>query len=94
MFVHSVHSMKMLPAPPGTCVHCATKHGENDPHNWWSLFYGMRFKMKWGRDHTHADCVAHLPPECREAYREALREHGYEWTQNGEPIREPYAEAE
>ncbi len=88
-------AMMLLPAAPGTCVHCATDHGENDPHNYWSLFYGMRFKAKWSRDHTHADCVAHLPEAARLAYRNVLRERGIEWTEPGDdPIREPYAASE
>lgn len=84
--------MMLLPAAPGTCVHCATAHGEGSPHNFQSIFYGMRFKMKWGRDPTHADCVAHLPEEVRLRYREVLPDFGIEWTEpDSEPIREPYA---
>lgn len=44
---------------------CATEHGENQPHNYWSLFYGMRFKLRYGRDATHADAIAHLSAEYR-----------------------------
>lgn len=89
-------AMKLLLAAPGTCVHCATEHGEYDPHNWWSIFYQMRFKMTWGRDVTHADCVAHLSKATQAAYRQALRDKApnIEWTETEEPIREPYAMAE
>lgn len=67
-------TMMMLPAAPGTCVHCATNHREHEPHNWWSIFYGMRFRMQYGRDATHADCVAHLPEETRCFYKKALQQ--------------------
>ena len=84
--------MMLMPARPGACVHCATKHGEHDPHNFQSVFWGMRFKMKWGRDPTHADCVAHLSGERQTCYRAALVQLGIEWTEpDGEPIREPFA---
>ena len=86
------NTMMLMPAAPGTCVHCATAHGEHDPHNFQSLFWGMRFQMKWGRQPTHADCVAHLPESRQAQYREALSELGIAWTEpNGEPISEPYA---
>ena len=84
----------LMPAAPGTCVQCATPHGEHDPHNFHSLFWWIRFKMKWGREPTQADCVAHLPEVLRVRYREILSELGFPWTQpDGEPIREPYAES-
>ena len=88
--------MKMLPAEPGTCVHCATAHAEYEPHNYWSIYYQMRFKAKWNRAATHADCVAHLPKSSRSLYRRALEEYGYDWSEpvDGEPLREPYAESE
>ncbi len=87
-----VGKMMLMPAAPGTCVHCATVHSENDPHNFQSVFWGMRFKMKWGRDPTHADCVAHLSEPIQLRYRSVLKKFGIDWTEpNGEPIREPYA---
>lgn len=57
--------MMMLPAKPGTCAMCATEHDESMPHNYWSIFYQMRFKAKYGRDATHADALAHLSAEYR-----------------------------
>jgi hypothetical protein len=87
--------MMLLPAAPGTCVHCATDHGAHDPHNFQSIFYGMRFLMKWGREFTHADCVAHLTEQRQLHYRQVLAEFGIEWTEpDGKPIREPYEKAE
>lgn len=58
-------TMTILPAAPGLCAACATDHDEHTPHNYWSLFYGMRFKAKYGRDATHADAIAHLSAEYR-----------------------------
>ena len=87
--------MMMLPATPGTCVMCATAHDENAPHNYWSLFYGMRFKLAYGRDATHADCCAHMPEDRRPLYQKAVEEVGRKWTEpEGEAIAEPYAESQ
>lgn len=85
---------RMLPARPGTCSVCATKHDELTPHNFWSLTYQMHFKLRHGRDATHADACAHLPEPCRVNYREILPEFRKEWTEppaGVEPIAEPYA---
>lgn len=64
----------------------------------------MRFKMKYGRDATHADACEHLRRETTadgfdkfvRQYIAALREHGKEWSSpaDGEPIAEPYAESD
>ena len=89
-------SFKMMPAKPGTCAFCATKHDENLPHNLQSLFYGTRFKLKYGRDPTWADACAHLTDDQREQWKAAMRKIGVEWTepQESEPISEPYAESD
>ena len=88
--------VKILPAAPGTCAFCATAHDEQHPHNWWSVFYAMRFRLKWGRDATHADAVAHLPKPIRDAYRRVLAERGHRWTEppaDCGPVAEPYKES-
>lgn len=86
----------LMPAKPGTCVHCATEHGEHQPHNYWSVYYQVRFVAKFRRDATHADCCAHLPEASRKLYRELVEAHGKKWSEpaEGQPIREPYAESE
>ncbi len=85
----------LLPAATGTCAQCATEHGPDDPHNFQSIFWGMRFKMAHGRDPTHADCVAHLPASIQEAYRKILPKFGVDWTEpKGDPISEPYSVSE
>ena len=87
--------MMLMPAAKGTCHFCATTHGPDDPHNWWSIFYQMRFQMSYGRRPSHADAVAHLPEERRELYRLALADRGIEWTEpDGEPVREKYVESD
>lgn len=83
--------MTLLPAKAGTCAYCATKHGEHDPHNFQSLSYGVRFLAQYGRDLTHADCVAHLSAKRRQAYRDVLPRFSLDWSEPvGEPISEPY----
>jgi len=91
---------KMLPAKRGTCSMCATKHRENEAHNLQSLFYGMRFLMKWGRDATWQDAVAHLQPEQQRQWllvaMEMYRTNGLTWTAllpDVDPIAEPYVES-
>lgn len=91
-------TMKMLPAKAGTCSVCATDHGELMGHNYWSLFYRMHFKMRYGRDATHVDTVAHLSDKDEKLWRSvvmpALNEHGLEWTEPVDPakrVAEPYA---
>jgi hypothetical protein len=86
-------SFKCLPAKPGICAMCARDHDPAHAHDVTSLFYGVRFKLKWKRDPTWADACAHLTPDQRAAWREALETAGQDWTEpeDGEPIREPYA---
>jgi len=90
-----IAGMRLLPARSGTCVHCATAHGEHDPHNFWSLFYHVRFSAKWRRNATHADCVGHLPESTQRRYRSALEQQGHEWSEpEGTRACEPYARSE
>jgi hypothetical protein len=86
--------MMLLPAAPGSCHFCATVHGPDGPHNYWSLFYQMRFQIAYGRAPTHADAVAHLSVDRRERYRQVLEELRQTWNEpEGELVREPYAES-
>lgn len=87
-------TMMMLPAKPGTCAMCARDHPEELPHDLQSLFYGMRFKLKYGRDPTWADAAAHIAPDVRELWKTKLRELGHEWTECDDPIAEPYAKSD
>lgn len=90
MKVQAAGKMKILPARRGTCAMCATDHKEHEAHNLTSLFYGMRFKMKYGRDPTWSDCCAHLPEQLQAAWREAVENVGQQWTTTDDPIAEPY----
>lgn len=96
-----LQKMNIMPARPVTCAMCATAHGEHEAHNFQSLLYGMRFKMKYGRDPTHGDTVAHLPPKNQAAWMKAavpfLKKHGIEWNEppeGSQRIAEPYAISE
>ncbi len=86
----------MLPAAPGLCVTCATKHDAIHPHNATSLFYQFRFANQHGRAPTWADAIAHLS----EAMRVVARDHIESVTEftmpaaGVAPIAEPFAISE
>lgn len=85
--------LRLLPVAEGLCVQCATKHRILNPHNFWSMYYKMRFRIQHGRDATQADCVAHLSKTTQSVYREALGKFGRDWTEppaGVDPIAEPY----
>jgi hypothetical protein len=92
-------TIRILPAAAGTCAMCATRHEEYMAHNFQSIFYQIRFKLKYGRDATHGDTIAHLSPDEQANWRRAalpvLRQAGVEWTEppDGDRIAEPYAES-
>lgn len=87
---------KMLPMAKGTCIQCGTDHRENDPHNFFSISYQMRFRLTHGRDATHADTIAHLPEHLRRvtevAIKRVLKENGKKWSEpvEGNSIAEKY----
>lgn len=83
-------SMMLLPAKPGTCPLCATKHEAVEPHNNQSLYYQFRFNGTYGRSPTWADAVAHCTLRVQEYWKDALSEMG-QWTEpTGQiPIAEP-----
>ena len=84
-------SMKLLPPPEGHCRICAVDHQPEMPHNAQSIFYGMRFKMRYGRDGTWADAIAHCDIDMRLHWEKHLRELGA-WSEPPEgvdPISEP-----
>ena len=83
--------LTLLPVAAGRCAHCASLHGPDDPHDMGSVFYGMRFLTRHGRDATYADAVAHLSPLDRESHQAVMEHIGLTWTEpDGEPISEPY----
>jgi len=86
-------NLRLMPARPGTCSVCATFHHPCHAHDLQSYFYGVRFKMKYGRDPTWADACAHLTEEQRRAWRSAMSDVGLEWSEPsyGDPIADPYA---
>lgn len=78
--------MMLLPPPEGHCRICAVKHEPWLPHNARSLFYQMRFKMRYGRDGTWADAVAHCSENVQIGWMEGMREEGEEWTEPPEGV--------
>lgn len=62
----------MLPPPAGCCQICATEHLPELPHNFWSLFYQVRFKLEHGRDPSLDDAMGHCAPDVRVAWLHAL----------------------
>jgi hypothetical protein len=81
----------LLPPPAGHCRICAVKHDPLEAHNAQSVFYQMRFRMRYGRDGTWADAIAHLPSDIAEQWRTLLG-NAEAWTQppdGVDPIPEP-----
>ena len=83
-------AMALLPAGPGKCQICAVDHPPTDPHDAQTLYYGMRFLIKYGRDVTWADAMAHCSPEVIKAWRSELRKIK-RWSQPARGIK-PIAE--
>ena len=82
---------KLLPPPEGVCRIRAVDHKPGEPHNAQSLFYQMRFKMRYGREGTWADCLAHCSEQMQQLWIKALREkNAYTEPPEGvAPIAEP-----
>ena len=84
--------MMLMPPEEGKCRICAVEHEPEMPHDATSLFYGLRFKMRYGREGTWADATAHCTPEMRAEWKALIPEHGGRWTEppeGVEPISEP-----
>lgn len=71
--------LKMLPGPPGSCEWCHVKHPADQPHDWQSMPYQMKFKTLKGRWPTWSDAMAHCSPEVQAVWRkglvESMKEH-------------------
>lgn len=76
---------KLLPPPEGHCRICAVKHEPELPHNAQSLFYQMRFRMRYGRDGTWADALAHCTPKMQAFWKKGIQLKGA-WTQPPEGV--------
>lgn len=61
----------LLPARAGTCPQCATVHAPELPHNFHSVYWGVKFKLEHGRDPTRADAFAHCSDELKAWWTEA-----------------------
>jgi len=84
-------TMMLMPPREGHCRICAVDHKPEEPHNAQSLFYAMRFRMRYKRDGTWADAIAHCDIDIRLFWERRLREKNA-WTEPPEgidPICEP-----
>ena len=84
-------SMMLMPPPDGHCRICAVKHGPELPHNAESIFYQVRFEMRYKRAGTWADAIAHCTDDVRKFWEKTLRKKAM-WTapaEGVEVIREP-----
>jgi len=82
----------ILPPPDGHCRICGVKHEPYLAHNAESVFYGVRFKLRYGREGTWEDAIAHCSDEDKESWRRLTQEMGIGWTsppEGVEPIAEP-----
>ncbi len=89
-----VKNLKLLPPAPGVCPTCAVDHLADEAHDATSLYYQVQFQGRYGRAATWAEAVAHLPPDLRAAWEDALRQMG-SWTEpppGEEPIDQPCVE--
>ncbi len=68
--------MMLMPPKEGHCRICAVAHEPELPHNAQSLFFAMRFQMRYGRQGTWADAIAHCSDEMQDLWRQALKEMG------------------
>lgn len=84
-------SMHLLPPSKNVCPVCAIKHPSDQPHDYESLYYQMRFRMAHGRDATWADAMAHCTTEVQERWKRALESFGIRFTgpADGEVIADP-----
>lgn len=63
--------LRMLPAAPGCCPLCHTKHRPEEPHNPLSLPYRIKFHELHKRLPTWADAMAHCSEETQAIWKKA-----------------------
>lgn len=81
----------MLPPPEGCCRICGIEHLPKAAHNAQSIFYETRFQLRYKRQGTWADAIAHVPEPERSRLEKRIRELNG-WTEPPEgvkPIAEP-----
>ena len=67
-----IKDMKILSAPPGTCLECAVAHEANQPHDKQSLHYQYTFYQKHDRWPSWRDAMAHCSDETKTIWSEEL----------------------
>lgn len=58
------------------CQECAVKHRADEPHNLQSLYYQMQFRLKYNRQPTWEDAMAHCEERIKKMWREELTKLG------------------
>jgi len=81
---------KLLPPPDGCCRICARAHAPEMPHDAQSVFYQMRFKMRYKREGTWLDAISHCAEYVQFPWKRALQRGGH-WTEPPAGV-EPIAE--
>jgi hypothetical protein len=72
-FVKPAGGFMLLPPAPGKCQVCAVDHKPDEAHDATSLFYQTRFNMRYKRQGTWADAIAHLAPDRRAMWEAEIR---------------------
>lgn len=72
----TVHTIKLLPAPAGTCEQCAVAHEPEMPHNQQSLHWQYWFFFTNGRWPIWRDAMAHCSDQMKQAWRTELISRG------------------
>jgi hypothetical protein len=68
----------LLPAQPGTCEECATKHDPTYPHNQQSFYYQYHFYADHNRFPTWKDAMAHCSEGMQKLWIEELAKRNIE----------------
>ena len=60
--------IRILPPRPGGCKICGARHRPEEPHEYSSLYYKVKFYGSYRRFPTREDAAAHCPDAVRAAY--------------------------
>lgn len=66
----------LLPPKAHLCQTCGTEHSAELPHNPYSLYYGVAFKLEHDRSPSWHDAMAHCTEEVKQQWIEALKSRG------------------
>lgn len=80
----AIGALQLLPARPGNCPECDTKHEPWDAHDAERIYYQFWFEGKHGRLPTWKDAIAHCTPAHAARWEAELKAQGM-WTEPGKP---------